>query len=89
VAIGLIGTAGWFVALRFGLGSHFTIPDWFVIGWFLGGGLLGSIAGIHALVRGVGRTRLVGVAGFLLGLVMTLLGLAVLGLSVTPIHVLG
>jgi hypothetical protein len=89
LVIGIIGTAGWLVAVRFVIGSHFTIPNWFSIAWFLGGGLVGAIAAIHALVRGSGRTRLLGIAGLLLGLVMTLLGLAVLELTVNPTQILG
>ena len=86
VVIGVGGILFWLVATRTPLLTHVSIPDAVLIAGFLGGGLVGAAAGILALFRGRGRTRLAAIAGLLMDLLLILLGLIVLEFSLNPIQ---
>lgn len=88
VAIGVIGILFWVIATRTQLLAHVAIPDLVLILGFIGGGLIGAAAGILALFRGRGRTRLAAVAGLIMDLLLILLGIAVFSFSLNPIQVL-
>ncbi len=87
VVIGVIGILFWLIATRTSVLAHVSIPDAVLIAGFLGGGLVGAAAGILALFRGRGRTRLAAIAGLLMNLLLTLLGLIVFEFSLNPIQI--
>ncbi len=87
VVIGVVGILFWLLATRTQLLAHASIPDAVLIAGFLGGGLVGAAAGILALFRGRGRTRLAAIAGLLMDLLLIVLGLIVFEFTLNPIQI--